>query len=453
MNSPLSSLLSLPVDLPVLAAPMAGGPTTAALVTAAARAGSLGFLAAGYKTLDQLAGQIAEVRGQTGTGAGVFGVNLFVPNPVPADPAAFARYADALQAEADRYEVRLDGRALDLSALAADDDAWPDKVDLLLADPVPVVSFTFGLPAPSVFQAFRQAATLTVQTVTSAEEARQAAEAGAGLLAVQASAAGGHSGTWTPDRIPAPIPLPELVAAVRSATSVPVVAAGGLSSPDEVVAVLRAGAVAVMAGTALLRSDESGASAVHRAALADPGRGDPVVTRAFTGRPARGLPNTFTEKYGPIAPAGYPALHYLTSPLRRAATAAGDPELVNLWAGTGYRSATTGPVATILTDLARHSQLAAVELSQLRWPRGSWSSPGSRYRPRPGPGEPAGSRGPGRRARRAGPPRPRSESHRCGYGSRLRHSRATGWRSPGGCRPGRRRRGGAGCPSSRPGRR
>src|ERR1700742_3263737 len=98
MNSPLSSLLSLPVDLPVLAAPMAGGPSTAALVTAAARAGSPGFLAAGYKTPDQLAGQIAEVRGQTATGAGagagaragagtgVFGVNLFVPNPVPADP-------------------------------------------------------------------------------------------------------------------------------------------------------------------------------------------------------------------------------------------------------------------------------------------------------------------------------------------------------------------------------
>jgi nitronate monooxygenase len=355
MNSPLSSLLSLPVDLPVLAAPMAGGPTTAALVTAAAQAGSLGFLAAGYKTPDQLAGQIAEVRGQTGAGAGVFGVNLFVPNPVPADPAAFARYAAALQAEADRYEVRLDDAAMDLRALAADDDAWPDKVDLLLADPVPVVSFTFGLPAVTVFQAFRKAGTLTVQTVTSAEEARRAAAAGADLLAVQASAAGGHSGTWTPDRIPAPIPLPELVAAVRSATSLPVVAAGGLSTPDEVAAVLRAGAVAVMAGTALLRSDESGASAVHRAALADPGRGDPVVTRAFTGRPARGLPNTFTEKYGSIAPPGYPALHHLTSPLRRAATAAGDPELVNLWAGTGYRNATTGPAATILNDLARAS--------------------------------------------------------------------------------------------------
>ena len=139
---------------------------------------------------------------------------------------------------------------------------------------------------------------------------------------------------------------------MRAETTVPIVAAGGLSTPAEVAAILRDGAAAVVAGTALLRSDESGASAVHRAALADPGRGDPVVTRAFTGRPARGLPNTFTEKYGPIAPSGYPALHHLTSPLRKAATAAGNPELVSLWAGTGYRRASTGPAATILAHLA-----------------------------------------------------------------------------------------------------
>jgi nitronate monooxygenase len=341
MNSPLSSL---GLAHPVLAAPMAGGPATPALVAAAARSGSLGFLAAGYKTPDLLAAQIADVRGQTGT----FGVNLFVPNPVPVDRAEFDRFAAALQAEADGYDVKLAG-----PAPTEDDDAWAAKVDLLLAGPVPVVSFTFGLPDASVFQAFRKAGTLTVQTVTSADEARQAAEAAPDLLAVQASAAGGHSGTWTPERIPGPVPLPELVAAIRSVTTVPVVAAGGLSTPDEVAAILGDGAAAVMVGTVLLRSDESGTSAVYRAALADPGRGDPVVTRAFSGRPARGLPNRFIAEYGPIAPLGYPALHHLTSPLRKAATAAGDPELVNLWAGTGYRNATTGPAATILTGLAR----------------------------------------------------------------------------------------------------
>jgi nitronate monooxygenase len=344
MSSPLSSL---GVELPVLAAPMAGGPSTPALVTAAAGVGSLGFLAGGYKTAGQLAEQIAEVRGPGPGRTGTFGVNLFVPNPVPVDRAEFARYAAALQGEAEGHGIQLTG-----AEPREDDDAWAEKLDLLLAEPVPVVGFTFGSPEASVFRAFRRAGTLTVQTVTSPEEARAAAEAGADLLAVQASAAGGHSGTWTPERIPDPVPLPDLVRAVRAVTDVPVIGAGGLSTPAEVADALRAGAVAVLAGTALLRSDEAGTSAVHRAALAEPGRGDTVVTRAFTGRPARALPNGFIERYGASAPAGYPALHHLTSPLRKAAAAAGDPERVHLWAGTGYRSAVTGPAAGILTGLA-----------------------------------------------------------------------------------------------------
>jgi NAD(P)H-dependent flavin oxidoreductase YrpB (nitropropane dioxygenase family) len=107
-----------------------------------------------------------------------------------------------------------------------------------------------------------------------------------------------------------------------------------------------------MVGTVLLRCDESAASAVHREAIADHRRGDTVVTRAFTGRPARALRNAFIDRYDADAPLGYPALHHLTSPLRRAAAAAGDPELVNLWAGTGFRDATAEPVATILSRLA-----------------------------------------------------------------------------------------------------
>jgi NAD(P)H-dependent flavin oxidoreductase YrpB (nitropropane dioxygenase family) len=77
-----------------------------------------------------------------------------------------------------------------------------------------------------------------------------------------------------------------------------------------------------------------------------------VVTRAFTGRPARGLRNTFTDRYSDAAPLGYPALHHLTRPIRRAAAAAGDPEPMHLWAGTGYRHATDEPAATILARLS-----------------------------------------------------------------------------------------------------
>ena len=131
----------------------------------------------------------------------------------------------------------------------------------------------------------------------------------------------------------------------------PIIAAGGLATAADVAAVLSAGADAVAVGTVLLRADEAGTSATHRAAIADPARTGTVRTHAFTGRPARGLRNDFTDRYAGVAPLGYPAVHHLTRPMRAAAAAAGDPERVHLWAGTGYRAATAEPAATILRRL------------------------------------------------------------------------------------------------------
>lgn len=331
------------VVLPVLAAPMAGGPGTAALVGAAASVGSLGFLPGGYKTAEALSTNIAAVRSSVAT----FGVNLFAPNPLPVDDADFRRYRQLIQVEAARYGIDLGA-----GAPVEDDDQWRAKVDVLLADPVPVVSFTFGIPAPAVVAALRAAGTLVVQTVTSVDEAAAAAASGADVLVVQASAAGGHSGTLTPGVRPPGIALTELVAAVRSAVARPIIAAGGLATADDVAAVMHAGADAVMVGTALLRTDEAGTTATHRAALAEPAGRGTVVTRAFTGRFARALRNDFIDRYDSIAPAGYPAIHHLTSPLRKAAAAAGDLERLHLWAGTGYRQATEGPAGAALTRLA-----------------------------------------------------------------------------------------------------
>jgi nitronate monooxygenase len=337
-----TELAQLGLTVPLVAAPMAGGPSTPALVVGAARAGALGFLAAGYKTPQVLADEIATVRGE-----GVsFGVNLFAPNPVPVDRAAFRRYAEALQREADRY-----GLDVATAEPVEDDDHWRDKLDVLLADPVPVVSFTFGLPERDVVAALRRAGSLVVQTATSADEARLGTEAGADLLVVQASAAGAHSGTLTPSRVPPEVPLTELLAVVRGVTPLPLLAAGGIGTRDDVRAALDAGAAAAVVGTVLLRADESGATEAHRAALAEPGR-PTIVTRAFTGRPARALRNPFTDRYADLAPAGYPAVHHLTRPLRAAAAAVGDADLLNLWAGTGYRHAGTGPVADLLRRLA-----------------------------------------------------------------------------------------------------
>nr|WP_263858016.1 nitronate monooxygenase [Mycolicibacterium doricum] len=339
MTSPLTDL---GVRLPVIAAPMAGGATTAAMVNAAAAAGSLSLLAAGYKTPEALRTEIATVRAASVP----FGVNVFAPNPVPIDVDAYRRYAAAVQSEADRYGLTLPADPND------DDDAFDAKIDLLRADPVPIVSFTFGLPGGDVIRALQKAGTTVVQTVTSVQEAEASAAAGVDMLAVQGWVAGGHSGTFTPERMPAPVPLTDLVRQVLDKVGLPVIAAGGLAAASEVTAVLRAGASAAAVGTVLLRAEESGASASHKAALADPSRTETVLTRAFTGRPARGLRNRFIDRFEASAPLGYPAIHHLTSPLRKAAAAAGDSDVIHLWAGTGYRHAAEKPTAAILTELA-----------------------------------------------------------------------------------------------------
>jgi nitronate monooxygenase len=339
MNAPLAAL---GVELPVLAAPMAGGPSKPAMVIAAAKAGALGFLAAGYKNVDAVRAEIEMVRA-----AGIaFGMNVFAPNPVPIDRETYRDYTQLMQREADRFGLTLPADPVE------DDDSFAAKIDLLLADPVPVVSFTFGLPEPSIIRALQAAGTVVVQTVTSADEAQHAAEAGVDLLAVQSAAAGGHSGTWTPRHPAAPASLTETVQQVLGRVRLPVIAAGGVATAAGVTETLEAGADAVAVGTVLLLASESGASATHQAAISDPARTETVMTRAFTGRPARGLRNTFIDTYEARAPLGYPAIHHLTSPLRKAAAAAGEPELVHLWAGTGFRHATAEPTAVILERLA-----------------------------------------------------------------------------------------------------
>lgn len=338
-----SLLADIGATLPVFAAPMAGGPTTPAMVDAAASAGSIGLLAAGYRTPADVADQIRSVR----TATSRFGVNLFAPNPIPVDPSEYRAYVRRMQAEAGRR-----GMTIDDGEPREDDDAWQEKVDLLTQDPVPVVSFTFGIPDPHTIRALKAAGSVILLTVTSAGEAEAAIAAGADALVVQASAAGGHSGTFTPRETPPGLPLGVLLRRVRSVTRRPLIAAGGVSTPGGVVDALTSGADAVAVGTALLLTPESGASQTHKDALVDPRFTDTVVTRAFTGRPARALRNDFTERHTAAAPSGYPALHHLTSLLRRAAAAAGDPQGLHLWAGTGHATIPTGGTVDVLAYLA-----------------------------------------------------------------------------------------------------
>lgn len=330
------------MSIPLVAAPMSGGPTTPAMVSAAARAGALGLLAAGYKTVEAVEDEIKAVRAD-----GIpFGVNVFAPNPVPVDPQRYRAYASIIAADADQFGLTLPSEPVE------DNDRFDEKIELLLDDPVPMVSFTFGIPSRDVIAALQKAKSVVVQTVTTAEEAAQAHDAGVDMLAVQAAAAGGHSGTLSPLRPVTPVGIVDLVGQVAATVPLPVLATGGLATPAAVAEVIRAGAAAAAVGTVLLRATESGASATHQAALADPAYTETVLTRAFTGRPARGLRNAFIDAHEADAPPGYPAIHHLTSPLRKAAAAAGQPDYVHLWAGTGFRHATAEPATDILRRLA-----------------------------------------------------------------------------------------------------
>ncbi len=330
------------MSIPLVAAPMSGGPTTPAMVSAATRAGALGMLAAGYKTVEAVEAELAKVRAE-----GIpFGINLFAPNPLPVDPDGYRTYAAIVQKDADQFAVTLPVEPIE------DTDRFDEKIALLLDDPVPMVSFTFGIPPRDVVAALQRANTVVVQTVTTPEEAALAHEAGVDMLAVQAAAAGGHSGTLSPRQPLEPVPIVDLVKGVAARVPLPIMAAGGLATPAAVAEVIRAGATAAVVGTVLLRADESGASATHQAALTDPAYTETVITRAFTGRPARGLRNAFIDAHEAQAPLGYPAIHHLTTGMRKAAAAAGKPDYVHLWAGTGYRHATAEPAADILRRLA-----------------------------------------------------------------------------------------------------
>jgi nitronate monooxygenase len=324
--------------IPVLVAPMAGGPSTPELAAAGTNAGGLGFVPAGYLTAEAFAERLDVARRLA---SGPVGANLFVPQPSAATSAELERYAAALTSEADRYGIRLGEPRFD-------DDAWAAKLDVLLDLRPDVVSFTFGLPSAEECRRLREAGIITVGTVTTTAEAVVAVGCGVDAVVAQGPSAGGHRGTFDPTARPAAEPLDELMAAVRAAVDVPVVAAGGLMSAGDVHRVLQAGAVAAQLGTAFLLADEAGSSPVHRAALQDPAFTETVVTRAFSGRYARGLRNRFIDEHEAQAPFGYPEIHYLTSPLRAASVRAGDPHAVNVWAGTGFRDARAAPVAEIM---------------------------------------------------------------------------------------------------------
>lgn len=335
----------LSVQHPLFLGPMAGGPSTPALVAAVSEAGGLGTLGAAYLTPEALREALRDVRARTSR---PFGVNLFAPLPVPPlEPARLAA-ADALLAPY-RAELGLGPR----TAAPSPGPSLEAQLQVVLEEKPALFSFTFGRMPEEALRALKAAGIRTAGTATTVAEARQLEADGVDFIVAQGAEAGGHRGTFLARFEDAMVGTLVLVPQVCDAVRVPVVAAGGIMDGRGIVACLALGAAGVQLGTAFLACAESGAPEVHQRLLPQTPAEATGLIRTYSGRPARGIRNRMAEELAPHAEElpGYPWLNALTRDIRSAGAKAGRAEFLSLWAGQGASLARRMPAAELVREL------------------------------------------------------------------------------------------------------
>lgn len=326
------------LNYPIIQAPMAGGISTIELALAVSQNGGLGFLAAGYKTPEVIEQEIL----QCNESALPFGVNLFVPQN------------DALNDALYVYQHRLEEDfQMKLTIPKPHDDFWMEKLELVMKYKVPYVSFTFGCPSKEIIEQLKTNGSHVIVTVTNLSEAKIAENNGADAICLQGVEAGGHRATFN-DVDEAPyVSLLHLIKNIRNEIQLPIIAAGGMMNGQDIHLALSAGADAVQLGTAFLCTNESGANEVYKQALQSDQFFETALTRAFTGRLARGLKNDFITTYENSTVAIYPAVHTLTQPIRAKALKDKNPQAMSLWASTRFKEIKQGTVAEVFEQLTK----------------------------------------------------------------------------------------------------
>ena len=322
---------------------MGGGPGTPELAAAVSRAGGLGALGAAYMTPDQ-------IRTAAASAGSPLHINLFAGAWDPEATGDPSRMLAILS----RVHERL---GIDPPLLPkVGPDPFPEQLRVVLEVRPEMFSFTFGIPSAEQLRALREAKIVVAGTATTAREARLLADAGVDAIVLQGGEAGAHRGTFAERFEDAMVPLFQLIDAARRETSLPLIAAGGLMTGADIAEALRHGAVAAELGTAFLACPESGASAAYKSALLNAARRRSVITRAFSGRPARGLTNAFHEMVDESAILPYPLQNAFTRPMRNAAARRDDAEFLSLWAGTGVAHIRSMPAAELVATLVAEMQ-------------------------------------------------------------------------------------------------
>lgn len=329
---------------PIIQAPLAGGGDTPDLVAAVSNAGAMGFIGAAYLTPEQIARAAASVRDKTSR---PFGINLFAPLPardaVNIPKAMFTRLGP--------YFAEF-GLPLPTSA-ASPSIRSDEQLAAALETGASCFSFTFGLLPADVVGRIKARNMFLIGTATTVEEALQLEKLGVDAIVTQGSEAGGHRGTFAANFAQAMIGTVSLVPQVVDAVRVPVIASGGIMDGRGIVAALALGAQAVQMGTAFLTCIESGVPEAYRQAILKAREDQTRITRAFSGRPARGIVNRFMIEIDQDEASipEFPIQNALTRPLRTAAAKQGRAEFLSLWSGQGVRLARRVSAAELIERL------------------------------------------------------------------------------------------------------
>jgi len=342
---------------PIIQAPLAGGGDTADLVAAVCNAGALGFIGAAYLTPEQIIERGRAVREQTGQG---FGINLFAPLPVPQVPkqtqAALKRVAPFFA------ELGLPAPSIPESV----GSSFPEQLDAALETGASVFSFTFDTLPANAMEAIKRRGLFVMGTATTVAEAVRLESSGVDAVVAQGSEAGGHRGTFAGDFNSGMVGTIALVPQIVDAVKIPVIASGGIMDGRGIAAALALGASAVQMGTAFLTCKEAGVPEAYKEAILNAHEDQTRITRAFSGRPARGVVNRFMTAVEPddnseaILP--FPIQNALTRPLRTAAAQQGRAEFLSLWAGQGVRLARRQSAADLVARLVNETEAAIARL-------------------------------------------------------------------------------------------
>ncbi|MDE4084820.1 nitronate monooxygenase [Planococcus maritimus] len=332
LNTEICRLLG--IEYPIIQAGMAGGPTTAELVAAVSGAGGLGTLGAAYLTPDKLREDIVEIRKRTDKS---FAVNLFAP--VPKDD--FSRIDEVKETLQPIYkELAIERESVEYHS----PDYGEELFSMCLEMNVPIISTAFGSLSPEHMAAAKAQGVTIITMATTVGEAMEAQAAGADAIVAQGSEAGGHRGSFSFDRHPmgAQVGLMALLPQLADAVQVPVIAAGGIVDGRGVVASLALGAQAVQVGTRFVAAKESGAHKAYKQAIFDSNEESTVVTKSFSGRPARGIKNDFIKQFelSGTQPLPFPSQNTVTKEIRGAAAKLSNPQFMSLWAGQATRAMT-----------------------------------------------------------------------------------------------------------------